>query len=142
MKPRARITDPSQVPDGMTEDQARDFWDDHEITDSYLSKAGPVAEGALPKLRPRSKLSTMRPSRDVFPGLKVLVSIDQDASWLPWKSEHRDKDRPRYFKYQVQDSLLLVSSHSGEGREIIRRRPPSTTTEELLINLQEAGRGK
>ena len=33
------LTDPSQIPDEMTEDEARTFWDTHELTETFLEKS-------------------------------------------------------------------------------------------------------
>lgn len=33
------LTDPSQIPDNMTEEEARRFWDTHEVTETFLQKA-------------------------------------------------------------------------------------------------------
>ncbi len=30
------LTDPSQIPSKMTEDEARAFWDTHELTETFL----------------------------------------------------------------------------------------------------------
>lgn len=35
-----QIRDPGDMPLEMTEEQARDFWDTHEVTEEYLSKVG------------------------------------------------------------------------------------------------------
>lgn len=57
---RIPLTDPSQIPSGMTEEQAREFWDSHEITEQYLEKAGPVSADDLPEFRPRTKPVSVR----------------------------------------------------------------------------------
>ncbi len=46
------LTDPSQIPDAMTEDEARTFWDTHEITEEYLAKAQ-VSDDDGPPIRER-----------------------------------------------------------------------------------------
>lgn len=45
------LSDPNQVPSDMTEEEARLFWETHEITDEYLEKAGFVSENDLPPVR-------------------------------------------------------------------------------------------
>lgn len=35
-----QIRDPDDIPLKMTEEQARDFWDTHEVTEEYLSRVG------------------------------------------------------------------------------------------------------
>ena len=39
---------PEEVPEGMREEEAREVWDTHEITEEYLKKAGPPAKDVLP----------------------------------------------------------------------------------------------
>lgn len=43
---------PEEIPEGMGEREAREFWEAHEITEEYLEKAGPPPEGVLPPARP------------------------------------------------------------------------------------------
>lgn len=45
------VTDPDQVPEGMSEEEAREFWDTHSMTEEYIRKAGPPPEGVLPPAR-------------------------------------------------------------------------------------------
>jgi hypothetical protein len=45
------VTDPDQVPEGMSEKEAREFWDTHELTEEYIRKAGLPPEGVLPPVR-------------------------------------------------------------------------------------------
>lgn len=52
------LTDPSQIPDEMTEDEARTFWDTHELTDTFLEKAR-LEDDNDPPMRQR----TPEPSR-------------------------------------------------------------------------------
>ena len=39
-------------PEGMTEAEAREFWDTHEITEEYLATMPPPPEDAFPPVRP------------------------------------------------------------------------------------------
>ena len=50
---RTPLTDPDQVPDNMTEEEAREFFDDHEVTEEYIEKAGGDLPEDLPIFRPR-----------------------------------------------------------------------------------------
>ena len=45
------LTDPEQIPDGMTEEEAREFWDTHEITEEYYEKTERPPEEELPPIR-------------------------------------------------------------------------------------------
>ena len=39
------LTDPSEVPEGMSEAEAQAFWDTHEVTEAYLEKTNPMTTG-------------------------------------------------------------------------------------------------
>lgn len=45
------LNDPKDVPEGMSEAEARHFWQTHDITETYLEKADPVPEKDLPPKR-------------------------------------------------------------------------------------------
>lgn len=70
------LRDPEEVPEGMSEEKAREFWDTHEITEGYLKKAEPPPEGVLPPTdesrRPRAKSIGVRFDDDVIRRLKAL----------------------------------------------------------------------
>lgn len=72
---RIPLTDPSQVPSDMNEDQARKFWSSHEITEEYLKKAGPVPQEDLPGFRPRTKPISVRLDDDILRRMKKLAEI-------------------------------------------------------------------
>ncbi len=72
---RIPLTDPSQIPSGMTEEQAREFWDSHEITEQYLEKAGPVPADDLPEFRPRTKPVSVRLDEDTLQRLRRLAEL-------------------------------------------------------------------
>ena len=62
------LTSPDQVPKDMTEDEAREFWSTHGITEEYLAAAGPVSDDDLPPVRsehPRKYVAVHLP-RAVF----------------------------------------------------------------------------
>lgn len=52
------LTDPEEVPEGMSEEEAREFWETHEFTEEYFRKAGPPPEGVLPPTKPPGKGSS------------------------------------------------------------------------------------
>ena len=142
MTPRERITDPSQIPSGMTEEQARNFWDDHEVTDLYLRKAGPVPGKLLPKVRTRTKSTPALLNEDTFDGLKKLVSIGrQNTLGLPWISEDHHKSGLRDLSDEMSHSLHPFKIQSQPSRrKIANSRRPASTTVELLSTLQKAVR--
>jgi uncharacterized protein (DUF4415 family) len=72
---RVPLTDPSQVSSNMTEEQAREFWASHEVTEEYLKKAGPVPQEDLPEFRPRTKPVSVRLDADVLRRLKKLAEL-------------------------------------------------------------------
>lgn len=142
MTPREKITDPLQIPSDMTEEQARNFWDDHEVTDLYLRKAGPVSEDLLPKVRTRTESISARSDEDTFDGLKKLVSIGQQNTFgLPWMSEARHKRELNDLNDKMSHSLHLFDVQPGKRKVANSRRSPSTTVE-LLTNLQKAVRSR
>lgn len=67
------LKDPAQVPRGMSEREAREFWDTHEITEEYLEKAGPPREGVLPSTRARTRPVSVRLDEDVLRRLKAVA---------------------------------------------------------------------
>jgi uncharacterized protein (DUF4415 family) len=68
------LRDPSEIPEHMSEEEARDFWDTHEVTEEYLDKAGPVAADELPPIRRRqSKPVAIRFDEDILARLKELA---------------------------------------------------------------------
>lgn len=51
------VTRPDQVPEDMSEEEAREFWETHEFTEEYFDNAEPPPEGVLPPIRvPSSEL--------------------------------------------------------------------------------------
>ena len=67
------LTDPKQVPENMSEAEARDFWQTHSVTDEYLAKSE-VDESKLPPTRPRkaSRHTSIRLDKDTVERLRVL----------------------------------------------------------------------
>ena len=57
------LTDPSQVPENMTEHEAHEFWSTHEITEEFWEKAEPVPEDELPRPMSREELLRRRRKR-------------------------------------------------------------------------------
>jgi CopG antitoxin of type II toxin-antitoxin system len=68
------LTSPSQIPDRMTELEAANFWDSHEITDAFLEAVGSIPEQALPPTRASSRVTSIRLDLDLETRLKVLAA--------------------------------------------------------------------
>jgi hypothetical protein len=75
------LTSYDQEPEGMTEAEAREFWDTHAITEEYLATMPPVPEDAFPPVRPDRPHGRPDLPRDVMRRLKQLawerrISVD------------------------------------------------------------------
>jgi hypothetical protein len=68
------LRDPSEIPENMSEEEEREFWDTHEITEEFLDKAEPVPEDELPPARPRTRPISLRFDEDVLQRLKVMAT--------------------------------------------------------------------
>ncbi len=68
------LRDPSEVPPGMSEEEEREFWDTHEITEEFLEKAEQVPEDELPRPRPRTRPISLRFDEDVLARVKVMAA--------------------------------------------------------------------
>ena len=67
------VRGPEDIPPDMTEQEARAFWDTHEITDEYIERADPVGEDALPTVRPDDVHLGLRIRSDVLRRVKALA---------------------------------------------------------------------
>ena len=67
------LTSYDQEPEGMTEAEAREFWDTHAITDEYLASMPPVSEDDFPPLGPPRKWMGIHLKRDVFEKVRKLA---------------------------------------------------------------------
>jgi predicted DNA binding CopG/RHH family protein len=68
------LRDPADVPADMTEEQARAFWNTHEITEEYLERAAPVPADALPPAGSRSTHIALRIPQDTLDRVKALAA--------------------------------------------------------------------
>ena len=68
------LGDPAEVPENMTEEEEREFWDTHGVTEEFLDKAGPVLEGMLPPARPRTRPIAVRFDDDTLERLRFLAN--------------------------------------------------------------------
>ena len=66
------VRDPADVPRDMTEEQAREFWDTHALTEEYFQKVEPVAEADLPPLDGFADVRFWLPE-DTFRRLKAVA---------------------------------------------------------------------
>jgi predicted DNA binding CopG/RHH family protein len=63
------------IPQEMTQDEAREFWQAHEITEEYLEQAGVIPEEELPPIRSRKSFNTsIRLDEDLTRRLKILAT--------------------------------------------------------------------
>jgi hypothetical protein len=60
------LTSYDQVPDGMTEDEAHEFWSTHAFTEEYIASAPPVPEDELPPAGQLRKYGPIRLDRETF----------------------------------------------------------------------------
>ena len=66
------LTSYDDIPPDMTEAEARDFWDTHEITEEFLASAPPVPDDDLPPARP-SKYVAIYLNREAFGRARLLA---------------------------------------------------------------------
>jgi hypothetical protein len=67
------LTSYDQVPEGMTEEEAREFWDTYAFTEEYLASAPPVPDDALPPFRPPRKWVDVHLKREDFERARKLA---------------------------------------------------------------------
>src|SRR4051812_22444544 len=60
------LTSYDQVPDGVTEDEAHEFWSTHAFTEEYIASAPPVPDDALPPMTPLQEYGPILLDREVF----------------------------------------------------------------------------
>jgi hypothetical protein len=67
------LTSYDQVPDNMTEAEAREFWDTHEITEEYLASMPPVSDDDFPPLGPPRKWVGIHLKREAYEKVRKLA---------------------------------------------------------------------
>ena len=67
------LTSYDQEPEGMTEAEAREFWDTHAVTEEYLASMPPVADGDFPPVGPPRKWVGIHLRREVFEKVRKLA---------------------------------------------------------------------
>ena len=68
------VTSYGEIPPDMTEAEAREFWQTHEITEEYIAAAGPVADDDFPPAK-LSKYVRLHLKRDFFRRIKLLARL-------------------------------------------------------------------
>src|SRR5829696_850150 len=67
------LTSYDQEPEGMTEDEAHEFWSTHAITEEYLASAPPVPEEDLPPIGPPRMWVSIHLKREGFEKVRKLA---------------------------------------------------------------------
>lgn len=107
------ITDPSQIPPDMTEEEAREFFDTHEFTEEYLEKVGPVPEEELPPPRPRTKPISLRFDKDVLERLKEMAKVKHKG----YQTMLKEFVLERLYEEEKREGLLQrVERPEGQGQ--------------------------
>lgn len=127
---RTPITDPSQIPADMAEDEAREFWDSHEITEKYVEKVGTIPKEQLPKFRPRTKPISVRLDEDTLRRLKRLARTKNKGYQTLLKEFVVER------LYQEERREGVVPASEGEAPAFSKRIVPRS------LRLQEATKFK
>jgi CopG antitoxin of type II toxin-antitoxin system len=67
------LTSYDQEPEGMTEAEAREFWDTHAITEEYLASMPPVSDDDFPPIGPPRKWVGIHLKREGFEKVRKLA---------------------------------------------------------------------
>lgn len=67
------IKNPSEIPEGMTDQDSAEFWDNHELTEDFLLNTSSLAEDEMPPKRTDAKTITIRMDVDIFERLQELA---------------------------------------------------------------------
>lgn len=70
MKP---VKHPDEVPENMTDEQSAVYWESHEITKDFLTRARPLKESEMPPTRTEAKTITVRFDTDTLDRLQNLA---------------------------------------------------------------------
>lgn len=66
------LTDPKQIPEGMTEREAAEFWQNHVLTEEYLERAEDVSDLPPTRARKASLHTSIRLDEETVERLKAL----------------------------------------------------------------------
>ncbi len=67
------IKSPEEIPAFRSEAEEAEFWGTHGLGEPFLQRMGPVPEGELPPVRPRTRPVAIRFDEDLLRRLKVLA---------------------------------------------------------------------
>ena len=143
------LTSYDQVPDGMTEDEAHEFWSTHAFSEEYIASAPPVPEDALPPFREPSKYQAIHLKCEIFQKVRRLarergVRIDDLIVSLATQALAAEGDRgagPRHrllSEAEVAAGVIPILGRSGQRLCPCRGHAGPVST--LLRGLVEGGR--
>jgi len=105
-----RLRNPSQVPENMSEEEAREFWDTHEITEEFLQNSEPVPEHLLPPVRTSAEPSVVYLNEDVLSRLRGISKgrVDQVLHHMVESGERsfHKMATSRAIEFQKQNAIL------------------------------------
>jgi hypothetical protein len=67
------LTSYDQEREGMTEDEAHEFWSTHAFTEEYIASAPPVSDDDFPPIGPPRKYQAVYLKREVFEKVRKLA---------------------------------------------------------------------
>jgi len=67
------LTSHDQVPEDMTEAEAREFWDTHAFTEEYIASMPPLSDDDFPPIGPPRKYQAVHLKREVFENVRKLA---------------------------------------------------------------------
>lgn len=67
------LTSYEQVPKGMTEEEAHEFWSTHSITDEYLASAPPISEDDIAPADAPSEWVALHVKREAYQRARKLA---------------------------------------------------------------------
>jgi hypothetical protein len=108
------LTSYDQAPEGMTEADAREFWDKHEIAEEYLATMPPVSEDDFPPVEQLQRYGPILLNREVFRKARWLarrrgVSVEGFVDELVEKELAAEEAR-------IRGTSSRAASDAGRGR--------------------------
>ncbi len=101
----------TDIPEGLTEAQARDFWDTHEVTDEYLEKAESVPPKLLPPVRARSTHIALRIHEDTLRRIKAVARRRHKG----YQTLLKEFVIERLYEEEKREGLLRPASRGSGG---------------------------
>jgi CopG antitoxin of type II toxin-antitoxin system len=105
------ITKLAQIPANMSEQQAREFWSSHEITEEYVDEVGTVPAEDLPTFRPRTKPVSVRLDSDVIRRMKRLAKIKNTG----WQTLFKQFAAERLYEEEKRAGILAENESAPSG---------------------------